>query len=164
VDRRPFEIVVGCEMAGFPTGMDIERVNERITNARRSRPNVVQGAASPPAIYRDSRYILEARFIVWAENAEGAARSVEDLLRDAGVECRMVVPSGRALTGLAVSPPPETKPTPGDKAGRPRGKKQPARHAKPRPRAARSRAARARTAKGRGARARTGKSPGRRRE
>ncbi len=142
MDRKPFEIVAECEMAGFPTGADVERLNERIGAVRRSRPNVVQAVVSPPAIFRERRYVLQARFVVWAEDGVGATQAVEGIFKDAGVACRMVLPSGRALTGLAVPPAPElVKSAPPTKSGRPRGKKPHGRPAKPGRRAARSGAA-----------------------
>lgn len=123
MDRKPFEIVAECETAGFPTGTDIERVNEQVGQARRSRPEVVQATVSPPAIFREKRYVLQARFVVWAADGVSATQVVEGLLEDAGVACRTVLPTGRALTGLAVPPPPElakrAKSAP-VKSGRPR--------------------------------------------
>ncbi len=109
MDRKPFEIVAECQMAGFPTGADIGRIREQIETARRSRPEVVRAAVNPPAIYRDKWYVLPARFVVWAEDGTQAIQTVAGLLQDAGVPCRTVLPSGRGLTEAEVPPPPEPK-------------------------------------------------------
>lgn len=107
MNRKPFEIAAECEMAGFPTGADIARLGEHIETARRSRPDVVQATMNPPAVYRERRYVLQTRFVVWAEDGARAIRTVEGLLKDARVPCRTVHPSGRALTGTEVPPRPE---------------------------------------------------------
>ncbi len=106
MELKPFEIVAECEMAVFPTGADIEHVSEQIEKARHSHANVVRTAVSPPAIFRDRRYVLQTRFVVWAGDGVSATRVVEDLLEDAGVPCRTVLPSGRELTESTVAPPP----------------------------------------------------------
>ncbi len=105
MERKPFEIVAECEMAGFPSGADIERVRERIDGARRSRPAIVRAAVNPPVVVRDGRYVLQARFVVWAEDGRAATRAVEGLLSGAGVQCRTALPSGRALTDVPAPPP-----------------------------------------------------------
>jgi hypothetical protein len=111
VGRKPFEIVAECEMTGFPAAADIERVGAQIEKARRSRPDVVRAAVSSPAVYRDRQYVLDTRFVVWADDGAGAARAVGELLKAAGVPCRTVVPSGRALTEADVSTPAKAAPS-----------------------------------------------------
>ena len=113
MERKPFEIVAECEIAGFPTGADIERVTGQIEKARHSRPGVVQVTVSPPAIFRETRYVLQTRFTVWAEDGVSATQVVVGLLRDARVPCGTVIPSGRALTASSIpSPPKMVKPAP----------------------------------------------------
>ncbi len=108
MERKPFEVVAECEIAGFPTGVDIERVNAQIEKARHSRPYVVQVTVSPPAIFRERRYVLQTRFTVWAEDGVSATQAVEGLLRDARVPCGTVIPSGRALAAPSIPSPPKT--------------------------------------------------------
>jgi len=74
MDGKPFEILAECEMPAFPTGADIARVMDQIESARRSRPEVVRTTVNPPAIYRERRYVLPTRLVVWAEDAAGALR------------------------------------------------------------------------------------------
>jgi hypothetical protein len=92
-------------MAGFPSGVEIERVGQVIDQARSAKPEVVRATIAPPAIYRDGRYVLDARFIVWADDPAGATGLVEDLLAGAGIACRLVVPSGRSLGDTEVPRP-----------------------------------------------------------
>jgi hypothetical protein len=105
VARKPFEIIAECPMPGFPTAGDIDRIRAQIDQARTSRPEVVRATVSSPAIYRDRQYVLDTRFVVWAEDSAAATRTVEELLRAADVPCRTVVPSGRALTEAETAPP-----------------------------------------------------------
>lgn len=127
--RRPFEIVAECEMTGFPMAADIERMGAQIEKARRSRPDVVRAAVSSPAIYRDRQYVLDTRFLVWAEDGAGATHVVGELLRAARVPCRTVVPSGRALAEAEVLPPAKAaRPASAPKGAKPRPAK-PARKA-----------------------------------
>src|SRR5574341_2252986 len=107
MDRRPFEIVAECMIARFPTGADIGQIREQIESARASRPEVVRAAVNPPAIYRGTQYVLQTRFVAWAEDNAGAIQAVEGLMQDAGVPCRSVLPSGRALSDADVPPPPQ---------------------------------------------------------
>lgn len=114
--RKSFEIIAECEMGAFPTSADIVRVGEQIEMARHTRPEVVRATVNPPAIYREKRYTLQTRFVVWATDGAGATQAVEGLLKKAGVPCRIVLPSGRALTEAEVPPPPvpeKPKPTAG---------------------------------------------------
>ena len=106
--RKPFEIVAECVMAGLPTGADIGRIREQIETARRSKPEVVRAAVNPPAIHRDTHYVLQTRFVVWAEDNARAVQVVEALMRDAEVSYQSVFPSGRALAEADVPPPPKT--------------------------------------------------------
>ena len=106
--RKPFEIVAECLMAGLPTGADIGRIREQIETARRSRHEVVRAAVNPPAIHRDIQYVLQTRFVVWAEDNARAVEVVEGLMLDAGVSYLSVLPSGRAMAEADVPPPPKT--------------------------------------------------------
>ena len=106
--RKPFEIVAECLMAGLPTGADIGRIREQIETARRSKPEVVRAAVNPPAIHRDIQYVLQTRFVVWAEDNARAVQVVEGLMLDAGVSYQSVLPSGRAMAEADVPPPPKT--------------------------------------------------------
>ena len=106
--RKPFEIVAECVMAGLPTGADIGRIREQIETARRSKPEVVRAAVNPPAIHRDIQYVLQTRFVVWAEDNARAVQVVEGLMLDAGVSYLSVLPSGRAMAEADVPPPPKT--------------------------------------------------------
>jgi hypothetical protein len=94
-------------MAGFPTSADIERMSEQIEKARHAHPSVVQTTIVPPAIFREGRYVLQTRFVVWAEGGMDAARALEALIQNAGVRCRTVFPSGRALVATGVPSPRE---------------------------------------------------------
>ena len=106
--RKPFEIIAECVMAGLPTGADIGRIREQIETARRSKPEVVRAAVNPPAIHRDIQYVLQTRFVVWAEDNARAVQVVEGLMLDAGVSYQSVLPSGRAMAEADVPPPPKT--------------------------------------------------------
>lgn len=107
MDRKPFEIIAECQMAGLPTGADIGRISEQIEAARRSQPEIVRAVAKPPAIYKDRQYVLQTVFVVWADDSARASETVAGLLQDAGIPYRTVVPSGRALTEADVPPPPK---------------------------------------------------------
>lgn len=109
MDRRPFEIIAECEMTGFPTGADIGRLRERIESARRSQPGVVRALVNPPPIYKERRYVLLTRFVVWAVDGVRAVQAVAELLQDAAIACRTVLPSGRALTDAEVPPLPKSE-------------------------------------------------------
>src|SRR2546425_13275435 len=128
--RKPFEIVAECVMAGLPTGADIGRIREQIETARRSKLEVVRAAVNPPAIHRDTHYVIQTRFVVWAEDNARAVQVVEAVMKDAGVSYQSVFPSGRALAEADVPAPPKTtkprraastRPTPSKR--RPRTKK-----------------------------------------
>jgi hypothetical protein len=107
MDRKPFEIVAECEMPRFPTAADVTRVSEQIAAARRARPDIVQAAVTPPAIYRAGRYVLQARLITWAEDVSRAVQAAQGLLADAGLPCRAALPSSRSLVELEIARPSE---------------------------------------------------------
>ena len=107
MDRKPFEIVAECEMPGFPTAADITRVSEHIEAARRVRSDVVRATVNPLAIYRERRYVLQAKLITWAEDVSRAVQIVQELLADAGLPRRTVLPSSRSLNEAEISPPSE---------------------------------------------------------
>jgi len=140
MDRKPFEIVAECEMPRFPTTADVARVSEQIAAARRARPDVVQAAVNPPAIYREGRYVLQAKLITWAEDVSRAVQVAQGLLADAGLPCRAVLPSSRSLVDSEVPRPSEparsARPvasggsTAGKRAPKTRAAKAPARRAK----------------------------------
>lgn len=94
-------------MPAFPTGADIARVMDQIESARRSRPEVVRTTVNPLAIYRERRYVLPTRLVVWAEDAAGALRAAAEVLANAGLPCRTILPSSRALGDAEVPSPPE---------------------------------------------------------
>jgi len=97
VDRKAFEIIAECEVAAFPTTVDISKLGDQIEAARRARPEIVRATVKPPATYREKQYRLPAGFVVWAKDVDDAMQTVEGLLKKAGVPCRIVLPSGRAL-------------------------------------------------------------------
>lgn len=105
MDRKPFEVVAECEMPVFPTAADVTRVSERIETARRGRADIVRATVNPPAIYRERRYVLQAKFITWAEDVSRAVQTTQELLAEAGLPCRTVLPSSRSLTTADVPPP-----------------------------------------------------------
>ena len=105
MDRKPFEITAVCEIAAFSTSADIERFSTQLERRRQSRPNIVRATVNPPATYREQRYVLQTRFVVWAKDAAQAIQTVEGLLHDVGVRSRTVLPSGRALAATEVPPP-----------------------------------------------------------
>ncbi len=117
MDPKPFEIVAECELVGLPSGTDIGRISEQIEKARRSRPEVVRAMTNPPAVYRSRGYVLQTRFVVWAEDAPHAMDAVGGLLQDAEVPCRTIVPTGRALPEAEV-PSPRTEEKPQQDASR----------------------------------------------
>ena len=116
MDRRPFEIIAECELAGFPTSEDVDRITGLIAAARKSQPEIVRAAVTPPAVFRGRHYVLESRLIVWAEDSAGALKVAKALMKEAGVRCRAVLPSGRAMAQAEV--PPMPKPGKGKGQGR----------------------------------------------
>lgn len=96
--QKPFEVAVGCAMPGLPTGGDIERIGERLDQARRRAPEVVRTAVSGPAAFKDRAYVLESRFVVWADDGERAVTTVGTLLDGAKIAYSGLRLSGRALT------------------------------------------------------------------
>jgi hypothetical protein len=97
-----------------------------LDQARGAKPEVVRAMIAPPAIYRDGRYVLDARFLVWADDPSGATGLVEEVLAGAGVACRLVVPSGRSLSDAEVPRPRAARPAPAGKGKRPVAAKRPA--------------------------------------
>jgi hypothetical protein len=116
VERKPFEIVAECGMVGFPVASDIERISAEIEKARRGIPGIVRAAVVPPAIYREKQYVLQARFLVWANDGADASRAVEGLLDAAAIPCQAVAPTGRALGPRDVPPAPSMRAAAGGKA------------------------------------------------
>ncbi|MDQ7858485.1 MAG: hypothetical protein QN174_03215 [Armatimonadota bacterium] len=149
--RRPYEIMADCELGGFPTSGDVGRVGDALERARRAYTQVVRATVVPPAAFRDGRYILPARFLVWAEDASAATRSVEQVIAEAGLSSRVVLPTGRALAESDVPPAPEargpaTKRRAASTRGAARAKAPAAGKAKPRRRTAATPAAKGRRA------------------
>ncbi|MDQ7820727.1 MAG: hypothetical protein QN173_06740 [Armatimonadota bacterium] len=103
--RRPYEVVAECELAGLPTDGETARLRQQIEDARRDHPSVVRATLHPPAICRHGRYLLQAKFAVWADDSAAATAAVERLLRQAGIRAQ-AYPSGRALTDTDVPPEP----------------------------------------------------------
>jgi hypothetical protein len=154
VELKPYEVIAQCEVASFPALADIERMAASIEKTREAHPEVVRGTVVPPAIYRDRRYVLDGRFLVWAASAEKASDAVVSLLRAAGITCRSAIPSGRALSAADVPQPRAAKPSaPARTAAPQRGTARRARPEKARPpkkkatKATRRAAPKARTAK-----------------
>jgi hypothetical protein len=102
MDRKPFEIIAECDIAAFPTTAEISRLGEQIETARRAWAEIVRATVKPPATYREKHYRLPTGFVVWAEDGAGAMQAVESLLKQAGVLCRIVLPSGRTLVEAEV--------------------------------------------------------------
>ena len=103
--RRPYEVVAECELAGLPADGETARLRDQIETARRHHPSVVRATLHPPAICRHGRYLLQARFAVWADDTAAATSAVDELLRRAGIRAQ-AYPSGRALSEMDVPPEP----------------------------------------------------------
>ncbi|MBI3997383.1 MAG: hypothetical protein HY355_00010 [Armatimonadetes bacterium] len=95
--QKPFEVVAECTLSGLPTSADIARISGALEQARRRAPGVVRAVVQPPARFKEATYVLEARFIAWAGEGEAAQQAVSSLLEGAGVSCRTLHLSGRAL-------------------------------------------------------------------
>ncbi|MGQ0551373.1 MAG: hypothetical protein ACT4PY_17070 [Armatimonadota bacterium] len=141
--QKLFEVAGECPMPGLPTGGDIARVGERLEQARRRAPQVVRTAVQGPAAFKDRVYVLEGRFVVWADDGERAVTAIGTLLDGAKISYRSLHLSGRALTDAdaprpkaAASPPksaPSRKPAAARGTAAARGKKKPVRQrARPR--------------------------------
>lgn len=142
--QKLFEVAGECAMLGLPTGRDIARVGERLEQARRRAPQVVRTAVQGPAAFKDRAYVLEGRFVVWADDGERAVTAIGTLLDGAKISYRSLHLSGRALTDAdaprpkAAASPPKSAPSrkPAAARGKPaaaRGKKKPVRQrARPR--------------------------------
>ncbi len=98
MSQKLFEVAVECAMPGLPTGGDIERVGERLEAARRRAADIVRTALQGPAAFKDRSYVLEGRFVVWADDGERAVTAVGTLLDGAKIPYRGLHLSGRALT------------------------------------------------------------------
>lgn len=105
VAQKPFEIIAECMMESLPASADVASLSERIEAERRKHPGVVRAAVQTPAIFRDRGYVLETRFLVWADDGAAAERMVENLVKASGVTCRGVHLSGRALAEADVPKP-----------------------------------------------------------
>ncbi|MDQ7850622.1 MAG: hypothetical protein QN152_09385 [Armatimonadota bacterium] len=81
------------------------RVGEQIEQARRARSHVMRAVVNPPAVYKEKRYVLQAKLVVWAEDVSRALQAARELLAEAGLPCRTIHPSARALTTAEVPPP-----------------------------------------------------------
>ena len=95
---KPFEVAGECAMPGLPTGGDIEQVGDRLEQARRRTPHVVRTALQGPAAFKDRVYVLEGRFVVWADDGERAVMAIGSLLDGAKIPYRSLHLSGRSLT------------------------------------------------------------------
>ncbi len=107
--QKPFEVAAEVAMPGLPAGTDIERVSEQLEHARRRSREVVRTAVQTPAMFKDRSYVLETRFVVWAEDGEQAVEAVGVLLEGARIPHRSMHLSGRAL-GEADTPRPSAAP------------------------------------------------------
>jgi hypothetical protein len=107
--RRPYEVVAECALAGLPTDGEVARLREQIEAARSHHPSVVRATLHPPAICRHGRYLVQAKFAVWADDSAAATGTVERLLSQAGVRAQ-AYPSGRALADTDVPPEPAAEP------------------------------------------------------
>ncbi len=96
--QKPYEVIAKCMMAGLPAGSDIVAFGERLEKVRRKVPGVVRATPQPPAVFRDGAYVLEARFVAWADDGESALRAAARLLDAALVTCSDLYLSGRALS------------------------------------------------------------------
>lgn len=110
---KPFEVTAECAMAGLPTGTDIARVSEKLEKARRRASGIVRATVQAPAVFRDRTYVLDSRFVVWADDGDGAVKAVGNLLQGASITHRNMHLSGRALAEADV-------PRPGGAARAPR--------------------------------------------
>ncbi len=109
MSQKLFEVAGECAMPGLPTGGDIERVGERLEQARRRAPQIVRTALQGPAAFKDRSYVLEGRFVVWADDGERAVVAIGNLLDGAKIPYRSLHLSGRALTD-ADAPRPSGRP------------------------------------------------------
>jgi hypothetical protein len=116
--QKPFEVAAECAMPGLPAGADIERVSEQLEHARRRSPGVVRTAVQAPVMFKDRAYVLETRFVVWAEDGEQAVQTVWNMLDGAKIPHRSIYLSGRALAE-ADAPRPAVAPTAAPARARP---------------------------------------------
>jgi hypothetical protein len=104
MDQKLFEVAAECAMQGLPSGGDIERVAGRLEQGRHRAPGIVRAAVQGPAAFKDRTYVLESRFVVRAQDGEGALRAVEHLLDGANITHRGLHLSGRALSEADAPP------------------------------------------------------------
>jgi hypothetical protein len=104
VSDKPFEVIAECAMAGFPTNADITRITEQIERARRRDAAIARAGVQTPAVYKDRAYTLVTRFLVWAPDGPRAMDTVGNLLQGAGIHCRGMHLSGRALVDADLVP------------------------------------------------------------
>jgi len=98
MSEKLFEVAGECAMSGLPTGVEIERVGVQLEQARRRTPAVVRTVVQGPAAFKDRAYVLESRFVVWADDGDRAVTAVGSLLEGAKIPYRGLHLSGRALT------------------------------------------------------------------
>lgn len=108
--QRPYEIIAKCVMVGLPGSSDIASLGERLSKSRSHAPGMVVAAPRPPAVFQDGGYVLETRFVAWADDGAGALLTAERVLQAAKVVCSDLYLSGRALSE-ADAPRPATQRT-----------------------------------------------------
>jgi len=109
VTQKPFEVIAECVMESLPASADVVNLSERIEAERRKHPGIVRATVQTPAIFRDRKYVLETRCLVWADDGASAERMVQTLVAACGVACRGVYQSGRALAEADVPRPAATE-------------------------------------------------------
>lgn len=102
---KAYEIIATCAMGGLPAASDIAAVGERLEKARRQVPGVVSATPQPPAAVRDGGYVLQARVVAWANDADAALDDARRLFEAAKVACAEMYLSGRALSDADVPRP-----------------------------------------------------------
>ncbi len=108
--QRPYEIIAKCVMVGLPGSSDIASLGERLSKSRSHAPGMVVAAPRPPAVFQDGGYVLETRFVAWADDGTGALLTAERVLQAAKIVCSDLYLSGRALSE-ADAPRPATQRT-----------------------------------------------------
>lgn len=96
--QKPYEVIAKCVMVGLPGSSDIALLGERLSKSRSHAPGMVLAAPRPPAVFRDGGYVLETRFVAWADDGTGALLTAERVLQAAKVVCSELYLSGRALS------------------------------------------------------------------
>lgn len=153
VAAKPYEVIAKCTMVGLPAASDIAAVGDRLEKARRQVQGVVRAMPQPPAVYRDGGYVVEARVVTWADDAEGAVRSARRLFEAAQVALTDLYPSGRVLSETDTPRPAAPGAAAASKASKPRKpapaatRKTPAKAPKAKSRAAKTQKAKRRTSR-----------------